>query len=122
MIVIELLLVFKIAEKLAAKLGWFCRVIGISKDALLPLLVGLLMGVTYGAGTLMELNKRRPLSKRDFALICVFLYSCHGIIETTILFGIVGANVFFVSVLRLLIAVGVTAVASRLPCYRGLDK
>jgi hypothetical protein len=117
MIVIEFLLVYKLVERFTPKLGWLCRVLGISRDALLPLLIGLLMGVTYGAGTLMEINKRTPLSGRDFTLIGVFLYACHGIIETSILFAVAGGSVFFVSVVRLAIAVLVTFAAARLPRF-----
>jgi hypothetical protein len=117
MVVIEFLLVYKLVERFTPKLGWLCRVIGISKNALLPLLIGLLMGVIYGAGTLMEINKRTPLSRRDFTLIGVFLYACHGIIETSILFAVAGGSVFFVSVVRLAIAIFVTFVAARLPRF-----
>jgi hypothetical protein len=117
MIVIEFLLAYKLVERFTAKLGWLRRVLGISKDALLPLLIGLLMGVTYGAGTLMEINKRTPLSTRDFTLIGVFLYACHGIIETSILFAVAGGNVFFICIVRLAIAVLVTFVAARLPRF-----
>jgi hypothetical protein len=115
MIVIEFLLAYKLIERFASKLGWFRRLLGISEDALLPLLVGLLTGVTYGAGTLMEINKRTPLSTRDFTLIGVFLYACHGLIETTILFAVAGGSVFFVCAVRLAIAILITAAAARLP-------
>jgi hypothetical protein len=117
MIVIELLLAFRLVEKMAARMHWFCRLIGVSRDALLPLLVGLLMGVSYGAGTIMEINRRTPLGKRDLALIGIFIYSCHALLETTILFGIAGGNIVFIGLVRLLIAVFVTAVAARLPWF-----
>ncbi|MDR1495346.1 MAG: hypothetical protein LBS67_00210 [Clostridiales Family XIII bacterium] len=117
MIVIEFILSYKLVERFALKLGSYRRLLGISEDALLPLLVGLLMGVTYGAGTLMEINKRTPLSTRDFTLIGVFLYACHGIIETSILFAVAGGGVFFFCVVRLLIATLITAVAARLPRF-----
>ncbi|MDR2090004.1 MAG: hypothetical protein LBP73_11710 [Clostridiales Family XIII bacterium] len=115
MILIEILLVYKIIERMAAALGFFARVLGVGRDALLPLLVGLFMGVSYGAGALMEINARTPLSRRDFALMAIFIYCCHGIIETTLIFAAAGASVLFVCVLRLLIAVLVTMIAARLP-------
>ncbi|MDR1953562.1 MAG: hypothetical protein LBQ21_03665 [Clostridiales Family XIII bacterium] len=118
MIIIEILIAFKLVEKLAARMNRFCRLIGIGKNALLPLLVGVLMGVSYGAGTLIEINRRTPLGKRDFALIGVFMYACHGIIETTILFGIAGGSVIVVGPVRLLVAVLITMVAARLPYFR----
>jgi hypothetical protein len=117
MILVEFMLSYRLAEKLAPRLRWLCRVLGVSDGALLPLLVGLLMGVTYGASTIIEINKREPLSRRDMALIGIFLYACHGIIETTVLFSVAGASALFVGPVRLLIAVAVTAAAARLPLF-----
>ena len=114
MIVIEVMLVFNIVNIIARKLAPVCRLLGISHDALLPLLVGLLLGVTYGAGVIVELNRVKQLPPRDIKLIGVFLFSCHGIIETTWLFTVAGASVVFISAVRVAIAVGVTAVAARL--------
>jgi hypothetical protein len=121
MVLIEIMIEFNAVEKLAAKMGWFRRLIGIGKDAFLPLLVGVLMGVSYGAGTLIEINKRTPLGKRDFALIGVFIYACHGIIETTILFGIAGGSVVVISLARFLIAALITMIAARLPYFRRME-
>ena len=114
MVCIELMLAYKVIEALANKMGFFCRILNIGKDALLPLLVGLFLGVTYGAGALAEMNRIRPLPPKDMALLGVFLFSCHGIIETTYLFAVAGADAIFVSVVRLAIAIGITAAAGRL--------
>ena len=111
MIAIELMMKYRVIEAIANKLGFFCRLLGIGKDALLPLLVGLFLGVTFGAGAIAEMNRVRPLPKKDMALLGVFLFSCHGIFEATYLFALAGANAIFVSVLRLAIAIGVTIAA-----------
>jgi len=113
MIGIELMLVYHIVEKLAKKLKLFCRLLDIAEEALLPLLVGLLLGVTYGAGVLAELNRTRQLDKRNMALLGVFLFSCHGVLEMTYLFAVANASIAFVSGLRLGIAIAVTAIAAR---------
>ena len=114
MIAIELMLAYRVIEAMAKKMGFFCRILGIGNEALLPLLVGLFFGVAYGAGALVELNRIRPLPPRDMLLLGVFLFSCHGIIETTYLYAIAGADVIFLSVVRFGIAIGVTAAAARL--------
>jgi Nucleoside recognition len=80
MIVIELLIVYNVLEKISTRLEFLGKPMGITKNAMFPLLVGVFMGVTYGAGTLIELNKRKPLGKRDFLLIGIFMVLCHGII------------------------------------------
>ena len=113
MIVIEIMLVYRIVHLLAKKLSPLCRLLGIGQDALLPLLVGLLLGVSYGAGAIVELNRMKPLPHNDLKLLGVFLFSCHGIIETSYLFALTGGNILFVCVLRLAIAITVTALASR---------
>lgn len=121
MIIIELLMVYHVVEKLATKLEGMGKIMGMSKNAILPLLVGLIMGVSYGAGTLIEINSHTPLSKKDFALVGVFMFCCHGIIETAFLFGMAGASIWFVTIVRLLIAFVVTIIAARLPVFRKMD-
>jgi len=108
-----------VMEKLAAKLSGFTNILGMSSNAILPLIVATVMGVTYGAGTLIEMNKTNPIPRKDFILIALFFFICHGIIETTAIWGAAGANIFVISAGRLLIAVTVTAVAARLPVFKG---
>ena len=115
MIVIELLTVYKIMEKMARALSWVTTLLGMTPLAILPLIVATIMGVTYGTGTLIEMNKRDPLPRKDFLLIAIFFFICHGIIETTMIWGSVGANVLFISAGRLLFAVIITMIAARLP-------
>jgi hypothetical protein len=107
---------------MAAGLGFLSQILGVGRDALLPLLVGLFMGVTYGAGALMEINSRTPLSKKDLALTAIFIYCCHGVIETTFIFAAAGASPLFVCVFRMAVAVLVTMVAARLPWMRTLSR
>ena len=121
MIVIELMFAYNIVELLAKKLSPVCKLFGISKDALIPLLIGFLLGITYGVGAIMELNKKRPLSSRDLWMLGVFLFSCHGIIEVTYLFAVVGGNAIFIAGVRILIAVVVTAIMARLPSSKKID-
>lgn len=121
MIIIELLITYNILEKIARRLEFLGKPMGITKNAMFPLVVGVIMGITYGAGTLIELNKQNPLSRRDFFLIGIFMVLCHGIVEAGILFGIAGANVFIVVVVRLLIAFIVTCIFARLPYFRRMN-
>lgn len=121
MIVIQLLMTYGIIEKFAAKLEGLSRLMGISKNAMFPLLVGFVMGVSYGAGTLLELNKTNPLSKRDMALVGIFIFLCHGIIEAGLLFGVAGASVWVLTLGRASIALIVTIVLARTPFIKRMD-
>lgn len=120
MIIVEILMVYKIIERLAAKMEGLASIMGMSKNAVFPLLVGVFMGVTYGAGTIMEINRQTPLSKKDMSLIAIFMYLCHGIIETGFLFYVAGANVWVVTVGRIIFALVVTMIAARLPYFKNM--
>ena len=72
-------------------------------------------GVTYGAGTLI--NEQNPIPKKDYALIAVFFFICHGIIETSAIWAAAGANLIVISVVRLAYAFIVTMIAARLPIF-----
>ncbi len=121
MIVIEILMVYKVIEKLARRLEGLGKLMGMSRNAIFPLLVGVVMGVTYGAGTIIEINRQTPLSRKDMALVAVFMYLCHGVIETSVILAAAGANIWVVSLGRLLFAFLVTAIAARLPHFRRMD-
>lgn len=121
MIIIQLLMAYGIIEKFASRLEGFGRVMGMSKNAMFPLLVGFVMGVSYGAGTLLELNKTNPLSKRDMALVGIFIFLCHGIIETGLLFGVAGASILVITLGRTLIALVVTIILARTPFIKRMD-
>lgn len=118
MIIVEILMVYNIMEKVADKLQFLAGALGMEKQSIFPLLVGVVMGVTYGAGTLIEINRKTPIPNRDYLLIGIFMFLCHGIIETAFIFGVAGANLFAVTFGRLLIAFLVTAAAARLPAFR----
>lgn len=120
MIAIEFLWAYKIMDKLARRLTGLARFLGIEAMTMLPLLVTTFMGVSYGAGALIELNRANPIPKRDIILIGVFFFICHALIETTAIWGAAGASVWIVSVLRLAAAAAAMIIAARLPWIRAL--
>ncbi len=56
------------------------------------IIAGLILGITYGAGILINEAKSGALSKKEIFYIGTFLMICHSIIEDTLLFVIFGAN------------------------------
>ena len=122
MIIVEILMVYNIMEKVADKLQFLAGALGLQKQSVFPLLVGVVMGVTYGAGTLIEINRKTPIPKKDYALIGIFIFICHGIIETGFIFGVAGANVLVITAGRLAIAFLITAAAARLPAIRRIKE
>lgn len=122
MIIVEILMVYNVMEKVADKLQFLAGALGMQKQSIFPLLVGVVMGVTYGAGTLIEINRKTPIPKKDYALIGIFMFICHGIIETGFIFGVAGAEILTITVGRLVIAFIVTAAAARLPAFRRMKE
>lgn len=68
------------------------------------ILVGVILGITYGAGILIAEYEKGLLQKREVLFIGTYLMICHAIIEDTLLFVIFGANPWLIIGLRLLFA------------------
>ncbi|WP_457564687.1 nucleoside recognition domain-containing protein [Caminibacter sp.] len=66
------------------------------------IVVGLFLGITYGAAILIE--EAKNLKKSDIFFIATFLSICHSIIEDPLLFVIFGANFWLVVTVRLIFA------------------
>ncbi len=60
------------------------------------IIVGQLLGITYGAGILIREVDAGHLSKRDVFFIATFLMICHSIIEDALLFVLFGANYWII--------------------------
>jgi hypothetical protein len=69
------------------------------------LVVGIFLGITYGAGILIQEAKNGTISKNDLFFIGTFLMICHAIIEDTLLFVIFGADFTMVIVVRTIAAI-----------------
>jgi len=85
----------------------------LSKEATFPLIVGIVFGLTYGAGVIVQAAKEGRLSARDMLLINVFLGLNHAIFEDTFIFGAIGANAWWLFLTRTLLAVIVTYCVGR---------
>lgn len=69
------------------------------------IVVGVLLGITYGAGILINEAKSGNISKDDLFYIGTFLMICHAIIEDTLLFVIFGADFTMVIAIRTIAAI-----------------
>jgi len=67
------------------------------------IVVGVFLGITYGAGILI--NESNNLKKEDLFYIATFLMICHAIIEDTLLFVIFGADFTIVIAVRTIFAI-----------------
>ena len=104
MVAIEILKALKILEWLNKRLYFFTRFLGISPQASFPLLIGIVIGITYGAGAILLSYKNKEMSKKDVILVSIFLCLCHAIFEDTLLFTALGANGLIIVPIKLLVA------------------
>jgi hypothetical protein len=101
-------------EGLAARKRAF---VGISGKGLMPLVTGIIIGLTYGAGVIIHSIRSTDMAKREASLILLYLSMCHAIIEDTLIFVVIGANGLIIVGARFLIATVMTYAAYRLKLF-----
>lgn len=88
--------------------------IGFRPQSLFPLLIGILFGISYGAGVLIPQARSGELDRKQVFLIGAFLSVCHAIVEDTLLFVALGGNGLIIVGVRILMALLVVFALSRL--------
>ncbi|QQY80391.1 nucleoside recognition protein [Keratinibaculum paraultunense] len=113
MIVMEILKDAKILEKISKKLKPIAKLFDISNESVFPLMIGMVFGLIYGAGIIIESIEEENLKKKDLYIIIIFLVACHAIFEDTFIFVAVGANLWLLFFARLTVALVVAYFASK---------
>ncbi|WZL72684.1 nucleoside recognition protein [Clostridiaceae bacterium 35-E11] len=113
MIALQMAKDYQLLSKIAEWFRFITRLLGISKDAIFPLLVGVFFGISYGAGVIIESSREGNLNKKDLFLVVIFLVTCHGIVEDTLIFMAIGANGFLLVTLRIATAICLTYLLSK---------
>lgn len=90
------------------------RLLGISREATNITIVGITMGLSFGAGILLNEVGKGKLSKRDVLLTVSFLGLCHSLIEDTLLIMLLGAHLSAILWARLAFSVISIALMARL--------
>ncbi|HNX27942.1 MAG TPA: nucleoside recognition domain-containing protein [Syntrophomonadaceae bacterium] len=113
MIFIEIIQDLNWLEKITALLTPITRFIGISPEAKLPIMAGLVFGISYGGGIIIDSARQGKLTYRDIYLINLFLVICHSLFEDTILFAAIGAIWLPVLILRIIMAIVICWIVAR---------
>lgn len=113
MIVVELLRHLRIIEWLEPICAPVMSLFRMTPRTVVPLLAGILFGILYGAGLLLDEKRKSGFTARECFLIGFFLIICHSI-EDTLVLAVVGGNFFLLFFGRLLLAIGLTWLLSRL--------
>ncbi|MBU9712773.1 nucleoside recognition domain-containing protein [Bacillus tamaricis] len=86
----------------------FTRVLGIRENTSTTLAAGIVFGLAYGAGVMIQAVKEDGVSKKDIYLVMIFLVACHAVIEDTLLFAPLGIPLWPLLLIRLLTAIILT--------------
>lgn len=113
MIVIEFLREYRVIDWVARVCEPFCRLLGLSREAAVPLMSGIVFGINYGAGLMLDAAREGRLTARDSRLLCIFLVASHAVFEDTLLFVPYGVNPFVLLGARMALAVVLTMAAAR---------
>lgn len=120
LIVVPLVTVFEVLRHLPAfrrsgdAIEPLMRGIGLSRDAAVPLFTGVFLGIAYGAGILIRVAQEKRLPPRELFLMGLFLGTCHAMVEDTLIFVVVGGNVWILLGVRIVVALCLTALLARL--------
>lgn len=114
MIIIEIFKDTKLIDKISNLFNPISKFFTLSKTAGISLLFGVFFGLTIGAGAILQSVKDYNVDKRSVFLISMFLSTCHAIFEDSLIMGAVGANIVHLLTARLISAIIVTFVLSRL--------
>lgn len=120
MIVIPLMIGIQILKDLKwlnVFTGWMAPVtrgLGMNENTALVLTAGLIFGLAYGAGVLLQAVKEDGVSKKDATLAFIFLVACHAVVEDTLIFVPLGIPVFPLFIIRLCTAIALTLFVSRI--------
>ncbi len=95
------------------------RVIGLGRSAAGLTVVGVTLGITLGAGLLLQEVRSGQLTRREVWLAIGFLGLAHSLIEDTVLVLLIGADLSGILWARLAFALAVVALLARLPLAPG---
>ncbi|ARD47641.1 nucleoside recognition domain-containing protein [Sporosarcina sp. P33] len=95
-------------DRLSNSLAPFTKLIGVKPNASMTLVAGILIGLAYGAGVMIQAVREDGVSKRDITLAFIFLMACHAVIEDTLLFLPLGIPIWPLLIIRLVTAIALT--------------
>lgn len=104
MLVVQFLKDRNYLEKFSAKFTPVTKLIGVQPNASLTLVAGLVIGLAYGAGVMIQAVQEDGVSHRDATLSFIFLVACHAVIEDTLLFIPLGIPVWPLLLIRIVTA------------------
>ncbi|GIN39634.1 MULTISPECIES: nucleoside recognition domain-containing protein [Heyndrickxia] len=110
MVGIQLLKDLKVLQWFSKIMSPFTRMLGMRENTSTTLAAGLLFGLAYGAGVMIQAVKEDGVSKKDITLAFIFLVGCHAVVEDTLIFVPLGIPVLPLLFIRLVTAILLTVI------------
>ncbi|MFS0647107.1 nucleoside recognition domain-containing protein [Siminovitchia sp. 179-K 8D1 HS] len=112
MIGIQLLKDYHWLETFSRWTSPFTRMLGMKENTSTTMAAGLVFGLAYGAGVMIQAVKEDGVSKKDATLAFIFLVACHAVVEDTLIFMPLGIPILPLFFIRLVTAVLLTCVVA----------
>ncbi len=109
---------YKLLDLLQARIGGLMKVVKLPPRAAFPLLIGIFVGLVYGAALIIDYIREGYLTPRDVTILAIFLSLNHSMIEDTALLSAMGANPLVLPLFRLLLAIIFARLAGEILDYR----
>jgi hypothetical protein len=110
MVFIQVLKDLGALERFAALTRPLVTPLGIPAHGSVTMAGGLMFGLAFGAGVILEQAREQGFTRREITLVLLFLCACHAVVEDTLIFIPLGLNVLPLLLIRLAVAVIMTAV------------
>ncbi|GBE14130.1 hypothetical protein BMS3Abin14_00165 [bacterium BMS3Abin14] len=101
MLLVEISREFGLMDRFMNVLQWPMKTLGLHRKTAFVAAVGLVLGLAYGAGLIIDETKKSSISSREILATNVFLGTSHALIEDSLVFAAVGANLLWIVVGRL---------------------
>jgi hypothetical protein len=88
------------------------RALGMKENTSTTLAAGLLFGLAYGAGVMIQAVKEDGVSYKDVTIAFIFLVACHAVVEDTLIFIPLGIPILPLLLIRLGVAIVLTLIVS----------
>lgn len=86
------------------------RMLGMKPNTSTTLAAGLMFGLAFGAGVMIQAVRDDGVEKKDLTLAFIFLVACHAVVEDTLIFVPLGIPVLPLLLIRLVTAVVLTLI------------
>ncbi len=110
MIVIQLLKDYKWLAVFSKWMAPITRGLGMKENTSTTLAAGLLFGLAFGAGVMIQAVKEDGVSRKDATLAFIFLVACHAVVEDTLIFVPLGIPILPLFLIRLGVAILLTLI------------